>query len=243
MLAISSPQPARPVHGQGLLALAQVERLQHAGQPEPVVGVEVGDEDVVEVGEADRAQELALGPFAAVEQQPLAAAAHEQRGQAASRARDRAAVPAKKSERSMSGYGHQRLGALALRGHANADRCERRAAERHLDPHMEPTAHGRAGTGAVVQEDALAPGSLADVERARVERAVIGLSEGGAVFVWRSAGGIAQRDHDRLVYREVGVRANPVPGNRCGRRPMDDAPPGSSNPPIATSAFGRAPGR
>ena len=41
--------------------------------------------------EPDRAHELALGAFAAVEQQPVAAAAHEHRGQAAPGARHRAA--------------------------------------------------------------------------------------------------------------------------------------------------------
>jgi hypothetical protein len=55
-----------------------------------VVGVEVGDEDGVEVEQADRAQQLALRAFAAVEQQLLTAAPEQQRGQAAPGARDRA---------------------------------------------------------------------------------------------------------------------------------------------------------
>jgi hypothetical protein len=55
-----------------------------------VVGVEVGDEDGIEVGQADGAQQLALGAFATVEQQPLAAAADQHGRQAAPRARHRA---------------------------------------------------------------------------------------------------------------------------------------------------------
>ena len=50
-----------------------------------MVGVEVGEEDLLEVDQADRAQELALGALAAVEQQPVAAAADERRGQPALR--------------------------------------------------------------------------------------------------------------------------------------------------------------
>ena len=43
-----------------------------------VVGVEVRQEDVLEVDEPDRrAQELALGSLAAVEQQPVASPAEE----------------------------------------------------------------------------------------------------------------------------------------------------------------------
>ncbi len=72
-------QPRRAVDRQRPLAPAQVERLQQPRQPEPVVGVEVGEEHLVEVGQPDRADELALGALAAVEQDPLAAAAHEQR--------------------------------------------------------------------------------------------------------------------------------------------------------------------
>ena len=83
-------QARRPVHAQRLAALAQREGLQHAGQPKPVVGMEVGDEHAVQVQEPDRAQELALSAFAAVEQQPVAAAPDQHRGQPATRARHRA---------------------------------------------------------------------------------------------------------------------------------------------------------
>ena len=55
-----------------------------------MVGVEVRDEDRVEIAQADRPQQLALRTFAAVEQQALAAAPQEQRRQPAARGRCRA---------------------------------------------------------------------------------------------------------------------------------------------------------
>src|SRR3954452_3439534 len=58
----------RAVDGEGRVAVAQVEGLEHAGQPEPVVGVQVGEVAGLDVGQADGAQELALGALAAVEQ-------------------------------------------------------------------------------------------------------------------------------------------------------------------------------
>src|SRR5439155_24155235 len=78
------------VNGERLAALAQRERLQHARQPEPVIGVEMGDEHRVEVDEPDGAQQLALRPFTAVKQQPIAPAPYEQAGQPPPRARNRA---------------------------------------------------------------------------------------------------------------------------------------------------------
>ncbi len=83
-------KPARPVHDQRLVAFAQREGLQHSRQPEPVIGVEVGDEHAVHVGQPNRAHELALGAFAAVEQHAVAAAADQDCGQPAARARHRA---------------------------------------------------------------------------------------------------------------------------------------------------------
>src|SRR5207244_6323935 len=59
-------------------------RLQHPRQPEVVVGVEVREEDLLQLDQADRGQEqLALRALAAVEQEALAAAAQEQRGRGA----------------------------------------------------------------------------------------------------------------------------------------------------------------
>ena len=90
----SSSQPARPVDGQRQLAAAQRERLQHPGQPEEVVGVEVRQEDLVQVDEADvGAQQLALRALAAVEQQAVAAAPHERRRRRALCRRHRAGRP------------------------------------------------------------------------------------------------------------------------------------------------------
>ena len=73
----------RAVDRQRPLARAQVERLDHPEQPEPVVEMEVRDEDRVDVRQADRAQQLLLGALAAVEQDPLAAGAQQQRGKPA----------------------------------------------------------------------------------------------------------------------------------------------------------------
>ena len=74
-------QPGRPVDRERHVAVAERERLQHPRQAEVVVAVEVREEDLAQVDEADRrAQQLALRPLAAVEEQPVAAAADEQRG-------------------------------------------------------------------------------------------------------------------------------------------------------------------
>ena len=61
------------------------------GQPEPVVGVQVRDEDLIEVGEADRAQQLALRALTAVDEDAVAAPADQHRGQTAALCRQRAA--------------------------------------------------------------------------------------------------------------------------------------------------------
>ena len=91
------PQPGeqplgagRAVDVQRLLARAKVERLEHPEQAEPVVEVEVREEDGVELGEPDRAQQLLLGALAAVEEDAIAAGAQQQRGQAAPRRGHRA---------------------------------------------------------------------------------------------------------------------------------------------------------
>ena len=72
-------EPGRPVDGERHVAHPQRERLEHPWQAEVVVGVEMRDEDLLEVDEADRrAQELALGSLAAVEEHPVAATPDEQ---------------------------------------------------------------------------------------------------------------------------------------------------------------------
>ena len=54
-----------------------------------MIGVVVGQEDGVHVGQPDRAQQLALRPLGAVEEQPLAAAPDEQSRRRALRRRHR----------------------------------------------------------------------------------------------------------------------------------------------------------
>jgi hypothetical protein len=84
-------QALGPVNGERrLVATAQRERLQHPRQPEEVVGVEVREEDLLQVGQADRRPlQLSLCPLAAVEEEPLAPAPDEQRGRPALRGRHR----------------------------------------------------------------------------------------------------------------------------------------------------------
>ena len=57
------------------LAVVERVRLQQAREPEEVVGVKVGDEDVVDRHQPGRPLHLALRPLAAVEQQPVTAGA------------------------------------------------------------------------------------------------------------------------------------------------------------------------
>src|SRR3954447_7291801 len=77
----------RAVDGQRRLAVAQLEGLEHPRQPQPVVGVVMGEEDGLHVGQADGAEQLALGPLAAVEEQAVAAATQERRRQPAASGR------------------------------------------------------------------------------------------------------------------------------------------------------------
>ena len=70
-----SDEPGRAVDRDRHLAAAERERLQHPGQPEVVVGVVVGEEDLAQVDQAERrAEQLALGALGAVEEQALAPA-------------------------------------------------------------------------------------------------------------------------------------------------------------------------
>ena len=80
-----------PVQRQRHLAATESKRLQHPGQAEEVVGVEVRQEDLVELDQADvRAQELSLRAFAAVEEQLLPTAPDERGGRSAASGRHRA---------------------------------------------------------------------------------------------------------------------------------------------------------
>ena len=73
----------RPEEVQRRGAVAQVEGLEHPRQAEPVVEVEVREEDRGDLRQPHGAQELALRPLAAVEEQLVAAAPHEERREAA----------------------------------------------------------------------------------------------------------------------------------------------------------------
>ena len=64
----------------------------------------MGDEDRVELGQADRALKLLLGALAAVEQDPLAARAQEHRGEPAAAGRH-GARRAREEEREVHGPG------------------------------------------------------------------------------------------------------------------------------------------
>ena len=79
-------QAAGPVDRECPLALSQREGLEHARQAEDVIRMEVGDQQLLELDEADRAHQLALGSLATVHEQAVATAAHERGGQAAPRA-------------------------------------------------------------------------------------------------------------------------------------------------------------
>ena len=75
-------EPWRSVHGQRHLAASEREGLQHSRQAEIVVGVVVRQEDLGKLDEPDRGtQKLALRPFAAVDEDPLSAAAEERAGE------------------------------------------------------------------------------------------------------------------------------------------------------------------
>ena len=82
-------QAAWPVDRQRPFAPAQIEGLQQPRQPEPVIGVEMGQEDLGQIHQADRADKLALGALAAVDQDPVAAATNQHRRQPASCRRNR----------------------------------------------------------------------------------------------------------------------------------------------------------
>ena len=78
------------------LAPTKVERLQKSGQAKPVIGMEVSQEYLCQLGQANRADELSLGALTAVDEDPVAATTHEHRRQPASRRRNGTASPDKK---------------------------------------------------------------------------------------------------------------------------------------------------
>src|SRR5438309_9080681 len=98
-----------------------------------MVGVVVGQKHVVEVGETDRLHKLALGSFAAVEEDPLAPAAYEQSRQAALRGRNRAAGAGEEDreihgDESLSAEAHQLEAELAGLDVGDSHRRMRRSA-------------------------------------------------------------------------------------------------------------------
>ncbi len=94
-------QPRRSVDRKRLLAFAQRKGLEHSGQAKPMVGMEVGDEHAAHIRKPNRAHQLALRAFAAVEQQPVAAATQRIAGSPRRGLGTEPPVPAKKRERSM----------------------------------------------------------------------------------------------------------------------------------------------
>ena len=68
-------QARRPDELERALPAMEVVGLEQAGKPEHVIGVVVGEGDQVELGQPERrAQELALGPLTAVDEQDVALA-------------------------------------------------------------------------------------------------------------------------------------------------------------------------
>ena len=119
-------EPPWPVQSQRHFAAAEGERLQHPRQAEEVVGVEVREEDLVELDQADvRAQELPLRALAAVEEQLLAAAPDERGGRSAASGRHRAG----RAEEDDVEVHAASLGASALRQDEHLPRDEHRSLE------------------------------------------------------------------------------------------------------------------
>ena len=84
-------RPRGGVNRERGVALLEVPGLNQAGNPEHVVAVEVGEQQVVHVEAGAEAHHLALGAFAAVEEEPLALAVHHDGAGRPTRRRDRAA--------------------------------------------------------------------------------------------------------------------------------------------------------
>jgi hypothetical protein len=84
-------EAGRAIHRQRKLPPAERERLQHPGQAQVVVGVEVSHEDLRKLDEADaRTEELPLGPLAAVDEHAIAASADEHARETSAGSRNRA---------------------------------------------------------------------------------------------------------------------------------------------------------
>ncbi len=123
-------QPRWAVDHQRQIAVEQVVGLQQPRQAEEVVGVEVGEVDLVDLDQPQRALHLPLRPLAAVEQQPLPATRHQDaRGRAPCR-RHRAAG-AEEGHRQVHGGEPMRSGRLS--------RCQNRGRHQALKVVNRPT--------------------------------------------------------------------------------------------------------
>ena len=81
---MSSPRPVGPISSSGCSRPCRSYVLSSPGRPEHVVGVEVREEDRVELGQPERrSQELALRALAAVDEQHIALAPEHGRGRCA----------------------------------------------------------------------------------------------------------------------------------------------------------------
>ena len=110
-VAHQAAQARRPVDGQRHVAAPHRKGLQHAGQSQEVVGVVVGQEDVLHVRQPHAAQQLALRPLAAIDQHAVAAAPHQHAGRGALDGRHRAG-----RAEEQDGEIHGRLSSLTGRG-------------------------------------------------------------------------------------------------------------------------------
>jgi len=95
-------QPRRPDDPQGRLPLHQVVGLQQPRQPEVVVGVEVGDVDVVDLDQPGRVDHLPLGPLPRIDQDPATAGPDQHAGGSPPR-RGHGAAGAEEDDREIHG--------------------------------------------------------------------------------------------------------------------------------------------
>ena len=72
-----APQPGMSEELERTVAIAEVVGLEQTRQAEPMVGVQVRDEDRVDLGQTDGAHELALGALAAIDEDPVAASTEQ----------------------------------------------------------------------------------------------------------------------------------------------------------------------
>ena len=96
-------QAARAVDRQWPIASVQRVGVQQAGQPEPVIGVVVGEEDRIQIDQPDRADELALGPLATVEEECVAVEPRDDRRQVSAPCGHRSGGPGEEDREGVHG--------------------------------------------------------------------------------------------------------------------------------------------